>query len=237
MTDHLREELTSELGRLAVPRADLPDVVTGGRAALRRRRAATLFVAAAGIALAGVGIANLALDRSDDAGSRIVPAANDDPTPSSSDGWTTYHDPEERYTVRYPSDWHRAAEALQPHVEDPREILSVASYEPRPDDTRCAFGHALEDLGPTDAFVSVSESAGDLTSRFMITRPTAFAYDQGYQPTFSECLETPPAFEERFIPFRDGDRFFYAYVAVGEAASNETRDDALATLNSLSFEE
>lgn len=237
MTDQLREELTSELGRLAVPRADLPDVVTGGRAALRRRRAATLFVVAAGIALAGAALANLPLDRSDDAGTRIVPAANDEGTSSSSDGWTTYEDPEERYTVRYPSDWHRAAGSLSPHVEDPEEILSVASYELRPGDSRCMFGEALEDLGPTDAFVAVSESAGDLTSRFMITRPTAFAYDQGYEPTFSECLETPPPFTERFIPFRDGDRFFYAYVAVGEAASDETRDNALATLNSLSFED
>jgi hypothetical protein len=127
--------------------------------------------------------------------------------------------------------------SLTPHVEDPEEILSLASYELRPGGTRCSFGHALEDLGPTDAFVSVSESAGDLTSRYMITRPTDFAYDQGYEPTFSECLDTEPVFDERFIPFSDGDRFFYVYVALGKAASEETRDEVLETMNSLSFEE
>lgn len=234
MTDQLRDELLSQLDRVEVPRADVRGVVAGGRAAVRRRRTTTFFVAAAGSALAAVGIANLPLDRAGDGGTRIVPVANEG---SSAEGWTTYRDSDERYTVRYPSDWHRATEALQPHVEDPEEILSVASYELRAGGAGCAFGRALEDLGPTDAFVSVSESAGDLASRFMVTRPTEFAYDQGYEPTLSDCLETPPAFEERFIPFRDGNRFFYAYVAVGDAASSETRDDALATLNSMSFEE
>jgi hypothetical protein len=228
MTDDLRQELVLEAERLPVPRGDLEDVLGGGRSALRRRRAFMAVSAVAVVGLASAGVAAVSTTPPDAGRPMIAPAASDD-------GRTTYTDPEERYSVTYPSDWDRATESLTPHVEDPEEILSVASFELRAGGEGCTFGHALEDLGPADAFVSVSESAGDLTSRYMITRPTQFAYDQGYQPTFSECLDTDPVFEDRFIPFRDGDRFFYAYVAVGEAASDETRAEALETLNSLAF--
>lgn len=94
---------------------------------------------------------------------------------------------------------------------------------------RLRVRHALEDPGPSDAFVSVSESAGDLTGRFMITRAKELAYDQGYEPTYSECLETPPAFEERFIPFRDGKLLLLRIRRRGGGGIERDEDDALAT--------
>lgn len=237
MTDDIRDELLSQVERWAVPEGNLPAVVKGGRALLWRRRLATLVFATVGVVVVWAAIENLPLTGGMDESGRVGPAGNtSEASPSPSSDWTTYRDPEEGYTVTYPSDWDRATEKLQPHVEDPEEILSLGSYELRSGGTECSFGRALEDLGPGDAFVSVSESSGDLTSRYMITRPTEFAYDQGGESDISDCLKEP-VFDNRIIPFRDGDRFFYAYIAVGKSASRETRDEVLKTLNSLSFEE
>jgi hypothetical protein len=48
-----------------------------------------------------------------------------------------------------------------------------------------------------------------------------------------ECLDEPPAFVDRLIPFADGARPSYAYVAVGNQAERATLDEALAILDTL----
>src|SRR6187431_1662468 len=83
-------------------------------------------------------------------------------------GLTTFRDAAHGFTVRFPESWHRATRPLTPHLNDPREILSVGTGRFTVDEERCAqvpVG-AIQALGPDDVLVTVFERHG---------RPRGFA--------------------------------------------------------------
>ncbi|MGQ0670574.1 MAG: hypothetical protein ACT4PO_13020, partial [Actinomycetota bacterium] len=84
--------------------------------------------------------------------------------------------------------------------------------------------------------VSVMESSGSLEGQYLVTRPTPFSFEQGYETEAMSCPDDPAPFTDRLIPFQDGSRFFYAYVALGNGVSSETREEVLTVLNSLQFD-
>jgi len=142
-------------------------------------------------------------------------------TDSERDRLATYRDKERGLEVSYPSDWYRSEERLTPDLADPKEILSLGTYPLRQGGDRCAHYpvNALEDLGPDDAFISVLERAPPYPAAGYPARP---ARSDGRL--------------DKWVSFSDNGRAFYLLVALGEAASEETKAELLTILNSLSFD-
>jgi hypothetical protein len=145
--------------------------------------------------------------------------------------WTSYRDPELGFAVRYPADWHRAEGRLTPTLHDPTELLSLGTFQLRPGGDRCAHMpvRALEDFGPTDAFISIQERAsptkGEFQPRTVFQAPTG-------RNTGGFCVPDPQRLDD-WLFFSDNGRGFYAIVALGTEASAETRHELVEVLNSL----
>lgn len=142
--------------------------------------------------------------------------------------------------VEVPPGWTLASEPLTPALADARELFSVGTYPLQAGGKRCAQvpEQALEDLGPWDALVSVQEREERPTDEF-VARPAHFGPTLGIgyeQSEIPECLDPPRDFFLRWIPFQDQRRAFYALVAIGNAASSETRAEAWAILDGLQVE-
>jgi hypothetical protein len=154
-------------------------------------------------------------------------------------GLVSYRDDSRGFSVAYPSTWHRATESLTPTLVDPVEILSVGTYELRLGGEQCAQfpDRALDELGPEDALVSIQEEPSLGRPGWWSVRPTHFGPDEGRGDDESPgCLSRPKEFFHRWIQFQDRGRGFYAYVAMGNNASAETRKEAWAILDSLEFD-
>ena len=149
--------------------------------------------------------------------------------------WVTFHDRERGFTVRYPAAWQRAEEQLTPTLADPRELLSVGTLTLRPGGDRCSHMpvRALEDFGPTDAFVSIQErvrpGSGEFTPRGAFRAPTA-------SRTGRFCVPDAERLDD-WLFFSDAGRGFYAIVALGMGASPATKCELVEVLNSLEFEQ
>ena len=150
-----------------------------------------------------------------------------DPSPESDvrSDWVLYRDSGYGVTVRYPSGWDRAEKTLTPNLDDPREILSLGTYPLRPGGDRCPHHpvNAIEDLGRTDAFISVLERASPHRADDYLPRPTHLT--PRLEPRTNRFCVPDPARLDAWMTFSDGDRAFYLLVAVGESASDETRND------------
>jgi hypothetical protein len=161
-------------------------------------------------------------------------------------GWTTYRDARHGLSLTLPPGWHRARGNLTPHLVDPREILSVGSYRLRYERrSRCGVPGcplpALDGFGRRDVLISIQE-------RRHVRRPV----DAGFAPrrrpfTFEPMrLRFPPGARWRcarrvlgrttWTAFTDSGRAFYAFVAVGRAATVATRRDARRVIESLAFD-
>ena len=156
-------------------------------------------------------------------------------------GWQIYRDDEHGFSVAYPATWLRAAESLTPLLSDPQEILSVGTYELRAGGDRCAQfpDRALDDLGKTDALVTLQEDSSTIRpgAPGFPPRPPHFGAESGRGDDESPgCVSEPKDFFHRWIPFHDRGRSFYAYVAMGSAASPQTQEEAWAILDSLEFD-
>lgn len=155
---------------------------------------------------------------------------------SPQDSWTTYESDDDGFVVSYPSDWFKAGGSLTPNLEDPREIFSAGTFALEPGPSECAqfAGHAMQNMGSHDALVSFQESSGRLEDASAIDLPEMpFTLETGYPTEARDCLVDPTPFTDRLIPFRYGNRSFYAYVAWGEDASSSTRSDILKILDSF----
>lgn len=149
--------------------------------------------------------------------------------------WTTYHDQEGRFSIRYPAAWERSIQSLTPGLTDPREIVSVGSYHMRPGGELCAHlpVKALEDLGPEDAFLTVQERAQPHLADYP-PRPIHFDLGEPTEGFDGElCVREPGDLLQWWLSFRNGTRAFYALVALGTSASEETRQQVTQTLNSF----
>lgn len=139
-------------------------------------------------------------------------------------------------TVALPAGWRAARTNLTPHLVDPREQLSVATFPLRYRDTQCAQfpGSALADLGPRDALVTVQE-VGEGRAVLFPARPARLQDIDG-AVTLSEVHACTPGggrYADRWLSFSDGGRNFYALVAIGPSATAATRRAAWRILNGL----
>jgi hypothetical protein len=138
--------------------------------------------------------------------------------------------------VSLPPGWQAAPESLTPHLVDPREELSVATFPLRYRETTCAHmpGSALQALGPGDAFVTLEERGLDPGSAWagFPARPARFGPGLGGPSEAGACA--PDArFSDHWFTFGDGGRHFHVLVAFGPQASAEVQRQAWAILDGL----
>jgi hypothetical protein len=156
----------------------------------------------------------------------------------------TLHDEQHGYTVTYPIGWTVADENLTPQLAAPTEILSLGTFPLRAgrdiDDGLRLFDapvapKALEDMTSADAFVSLQESGAD--AALFEGRPDHFG-PLGCEDAIFDCRAenwNGVPFLAWWIPFEDQGRAFYLFVAIGDEASPELRQQAWDVADSLSF--
>ena len=152
--------------------------------------------------------------------------------------WTTAGIPKAGLTVSYPSSWTRSTDPLMPSLADPRELVALSTFPARAGGDNCAHmpENAVEDMGPADALVVVEERLGDFETGGPAdypARPEHFGPSNGYPSEAVDCLDRRKAFFDRFIPFSDSGRRFYAYVAYGPDAPPAIRTQAWSILDRL----
>ena len=93
---------------------------------------------------------------------------------------------------------------------------------------------ALEDLGPTDAFVTIQERGLNPGASWegFAPRPEHFGPRPEDGSEAPECAPGTP-FSDHWIWFTDRGRHFHVRVAFGPQASAETQDEAWDMLDSL----
>ena len=160
--------------------------------------------------------------------------------PSASPGTTRFADERRGFEVTFPSDWHRAEDVLTPALIDPSEILSLGTGKPVPNggSSGCAQHPtaSLARVGPRDVFVTVQERR-NRTSGEMAAGPPQLAPVTPDASELSACLDHRVPFETYWMPFRSGERGFYAHAAIGDDASPERVAQLQAVLDSLVFRE
>ncbi|WP_028065745.1 hypothetical protein [Solirubrobacter soli] len=139
-------------------------------------------------------------------------------------------------SVELAAGWQAAPASLTPNLTDPREVLAVGTYPLRFRETACAHmpGSALEDLGPTDALVTVQERGVDPGSSWsdFPARPAHFGPELGAASEASACAPGT-RFTDHWFRFSQGDRHFHVLVAFGPQASPAVQAQAWATLDRL----
>lgn len=208
------------------------------RAGRRRRRHRRLTLAFSIVAVAGLAAVAVAW----------VDRPQPDRTITAEDGIVA-QDPTRGFTVEYPATWHRPTR-LTPALADPIEILTLGTGDLPPGGHTCAQFPvaALEAMSPTDAFITVQErispeAAGlapgqpwDETTGFP-RRPDEFPpSDSKNVSEVVDCLAEPPVFDNWGFAFNDAGRGFHVLAAIGTQASDQTRGETWAILDSLRFE-
>ena len=154
--------------------------------------------------------------------------------------WTTYEIPEAAVAVAYPASWTRSIDPLLPGLVDPKELVSLSTFPARPGGESCVHlpENAIEDMGPTDALVVIQERLGGPEDGTVAAgdyprRPAQFGPGIGYPSEAVDCLDQRKAFFDRYIPFSDSGRRFYAYVALGAENPTEVSGQAWTILDRL----
>jgi hypothetical protein len=208
------------------------------RAGRRRRQRRRLTLGFTIVAVAGLAAGAVAwLDRPEP--NRTIAAGGD----------IVAQVPTHGFTVEYPPTWHRST-PLTPALADPVEILSLGTGDLPPGGHSCAQFPvaALEAMRPTDAFVTVQERLSTEGAGLRPGQPWDEA--AGFPPRPDEfppsnsrnvsevvdCLAAPPVFDHWWFAFNDAGRAFHVLVAIGTNASDQTRSETWAILDSLRFE-
>jgi hypothetical protein len=141
--------------------------------------------------------------------------------------------------LQLPPGWQRATVSLTPGLIDPREVLSVATFPLRYRPTRCdhVAGSALEDLGPTDGFVTLQERGLDPSSTWpdFPPRPEHFGPELGGPSEASACVPSA-RFTDHWFGFTDSDRHFHILVAFGPEVPVAVQREAWQILDSLKID-
>jgi hypothetical protein len=157
--------------------------------------------------------------------------------PAAADEWTAFAVSRFGVSGSLPAGWQLAGESQTPHLTDPREIVTVATFAPpAARDGRCNHlpGDAITAMGPRDALVSVQERGRGASAAGYPPRPARFAPGASdLSEVVRGCVDTPTVARVLWQPFSDSGRSFYALVALGAQAPAE---QAYAILDRLRFD-
>jgi hypothetical protein len=137
-------------------------------------------------------------------------------------------------TVELPAGWQHAATSLTPHLVDPREVMSLATYRMAYRPIGCAQvpAGALAAIGQKGALVTLLERGRGAGPSGFPSRPRRFGPQPGDESEAPACVPTV-RFESHWLPFSDAGRRFYALVAFGLRAPAATRAQAWRILDGL----
>jgi hypothetical protein len=223
-------DLTELLERAAGSTTSEPDFTAARQRARtrdRHRRLGVATVIACGTALA-VGAAVIVAGLGSSSPSvRIQPA-------------TTA--PEERtissnIEVALPDGWTRATKNILPSLLDPRLVFAAATYALEPTDHNCAQipGNALEQLGPTDAFVWITQRSGPIEpDGSFVARPGTIlptSGDDALQGDLPLCLDQPLRGSARTLRVLTNGQALYINWAIGSEITPERLAQLATILN------
>jgi hypothetical protein len=148
-----------------------------------------------------------------------------------------YRDDAHGFEMTYPADWFRAEQNLMPELTTPVEILSLATYPLEHRARDLAFDARLPGIaarvGVDGIFITLQESHD--SPGFPDDRPATFDPAVTGECSKGNCLGIPMSDENCpdgyacpeggyhawWIPFRDQERAFYAFVAMGDGAFDD----------------
>jgi hypothetical protein len=234
MTDDktIQERLRRGLRLYKAPPHDLGQVVRRARRLLVRRR-----VVAAGVGgLLVIGVAlPLALlspiggsSERQPGGSASPSVLSPSPSPSAPAALTqgmAQLDGEDGIFILTPPGWSFDADPSGP--DEPKMLFAIADHSIEPGGD-CAPTRALEDL-PTDGALAWALEYHDTQDNDFPPRPDRFFLDPSTLANY-ECSASHATYMFRF---QDAGRYFQAHVAFGDQASDDVRDEMLASLSSL----
>ncbi len=147
--------------------------------------------------------------------------------------WTTVAVPRYGVDVSLPEGWKLASASLTPHLLDPHEILTAATFTPVPRASGCSHFPSAR-LGSGDALVSVQERARAAAFAPRPRRFTPVPISPITTRIVQQCVLSPAtvSYEE----FSDGLRNFHALVVLDPRASPAVRVQAYAILDRLRFD-
>jgi hypothetical protein len=154
-----------------------------------------------------------------------------------------FDDRADGFTMSYPAGWTVAEGSLTPELADPREIVSIGTFELRAGGAAPFDAHlpsyALNAVGPDDVFITLQETGegdwGEPRSRPVSFDPAVWCEHPDCDDGTRQGLDPLRAW---WIAFQDAGRGFYAFVAMGEEAfADPARSDAAwRVLDSLEFD-
>jgi hypothetical protein len=142
-------------------------------------------------------------------------------------GWVGHQDHDDSVTVFTPDTWTWREDPV-PTLGEPRILFAAGTWN-FPPGGDCGPQPALEELPPDGALLWLLEYRVPSNSADFPVRPVRLSLSG--EPEVYECATTRPTY---LLRFQDGFRYFQIHVAVGEAASEQTRRDVVDVLNSLS---
>jgi hypothetical protein len=140
--------------------------------------------------------------------------------------------------ISLPAGWQLARRTLTPHLSDPKEQFSAATFPLVYRKGHCNHqpDGALQSMTSRDAFVTLQERAGGASAGFP-RRPVSFEQraraDDG---NFESCFQGRPDLTTFWLPFRDRGHNLYALVVIGRDAPHEVQAETFAILDLLRFE-
>jgi hypothetical protein len=156
---------------------------------------------------------------------------------------SVYRDDGDGFTVDVPVGWTVSPVRINTWVADPHEILAMATYSLRSGGEGAIDAqvptNALDDLGPNDMFIWLSERDGADASYPL--RPAAFS-PEAICSGYTECQQGRAlglqGIRAWWYYFRDEGRGLYVFVGMGETAYEDTArsQEAWEILDSLRFD-
>jgi hypothetical protein len=200
-----------------------PDVFRGWRRGrrLRGRRLAGGFLAACLLASALVG--GVLVVNGHDSGRQTKVTAR-------SSSWNVDRDDAHGVTISYPPGWNAATSTLTPELVNPVQAVAVGTYSLRAGTCGGIPKLVLNDLGPTDAFVSayvyLTPPSPDLPGR-----PSHFTPDLNWGTNIL-CANAPNG-SVRDLTFQENSREVWVLLALGNQVSPQRQSEAYQVLDSL----
>ena len=209
-------DISTLLDRAATTPTRGPDIDGPFRGALRRRIAARSIVTA--VVIAAIAVAMFGVLRPKQNQLRVASR----PTTTLTPGPSEYHDTSHGFSIQIPSGWYRAERPLEPWLESPHEILSLATVPLSPsslsgNQAACASEIpkvAVQGIGPDGAYLWIGQwipGEGIYTAE---PRP-AHAASLHWQ---REC-PLPNGITAVGATFRDGTRDFSVHLVLGADAT------------------
>lgn len=231
MDSELKRSLT-EAGDVSTTPPMLENVMNRGRR-LRMRRLAIASFAVGTLSVAALALSAIVINQPEssmDSPRKVGEAATATSTVDG-DGWTTYHDEKNGFSISYPDDWFRADGQVSPYNYDPAELVTLGTYS-APTNADCEMDRPLASSEANGSLVILLEYGSDPGGEIP-PRPESFSEADSVGPANFECFATAGT---RLVRFRDNGRYLQVFVVWGEKTDSQTKQQTWEILDSLQFE-